>query len=84
MRESKVGVLVALERRDDKDALLALLKIGFEYDAEFGKLPMAGDPKIRLLISGLLPRDKVEDAKSIDGVTDVWLDPETERRYVIC
>ena len=75
----KISVLITLERRDDKNALIALLKIGFEYDVGFGKMPMIGDPKIRLLISGLLPEDKVEDAKSINGITNVWPDPSPKR-----
>ena len=75
----KISVLITLERHDDKNALIDLLKMGFEYDAEFGKMPMIGDPKIRLLISGLLPEDKVEDAKSIYGITNVWPDPSPKR-----
>ncbi|MDP4010375.1 MAG: hypothetical protein Q8P37_00740 [Candidatus Spechtbacteria bacterium] len=75
----KIRVLITLERRDDKNALIALLKMGFEYDAKFGRMPMIGDPKIRLLISGLLPEDRVEDAKSISSVTNVWPDPTPKK-----
>lgn len=66
-----VNVTVALKTFDNINEIIEELShLGFEYDEEFGYMEIIGDPSIRVILIGRMPKEKTRLAEMmVEGVS---------------